>query len=93
MTTEEKIIKNKLGRLRLVVTRSGETDAMTLKAESPSHEPALAQAIGDTLRAVFKLGGAVDLVPPGSLPNDARTRSQASSMRGSRFSASSRAIW
>jgi phenylacetate-CoA ligase len=61
-----------LGRLRLVVTRSGETDAMTLKAESPSHEPALAQSIGDTLRAVFKLGGAVDLVPPGSLPNDGK---------------------
>jgi phenylacetate-CoA ligase len=61
-----------LGRLRLVVTRSGETDAMTLKAESPSHEPALAQSIGDTLRAVFKLGGAVDLVTPGSLPNDGK---------------------
>ncbi len=61
-----------LGRLRLVVTRSGESDAMTLNAESPSHDPALAQAIGDTLRAVTKLGGAVELRPPGSLPNDGK---------------------
>lgn len=61
-----------LGRLRLVVTRAGETDAMTLKAESPSHDPALAQAIGETLRAVTKLGGAVELVAPGTLPNDGK---------------------
>jgi len=61
-----------LGRLRLVVTRSGETDAMTLKAESRSHDPSLAQAVGETLRAVTKLGGAVELVAPGSLPNDGK---------------------
>ena len=61
-----------LGRLRLVVTRSGETDVMTLKAESRSHDSALAQAIGETLRAVAKLGGSVELVAPGSLPNDGK---------------------
>ncbi len=61
-----------LGRLRLVVTRSGASDAMTLNAESNSHDPALAQAIGETLRAVTKLGGAVELRPPGSLPNDGK---------------------
>jgi phenylacetate-CoA ligase len=61
-----------LGRLRLVVMRSGETDAMTLKAESRSHDPSLAQAVGETLRAVTKLGGAVELVAPGSLPNDGK---------------------
>jgi phenylacetate-CoA ligase len=61
-----------LGRLRLVVTRSGETDVMTLKAESSSHDAALAQAVGETLRAVTKLGGAVELVAPGSLPNDGK---------------------
>jgi len=61
-----------LGRLRLVVSRSGESDTMTLRAESHSHEPSLAQAVGETLRAVTKLGGAVELVAPGSLPNDGK---------------------
>ncbi|MCS7100204.1 MAG: AMP-binding protein [Burkholderiaceae bacterium] len=61
-----------LGRLRLVVTRAGEVDAMTLKAESDQRSEALAQRLGETLRAVTKLSGTVDLVAPGSLPNDGK---------------------
>ncbi|MGH6611614.1 MAG: phenylacetate--CoA ligase family protein, partial [Burkholderiaceae bacterium] len=61
-----------LKRLRLVVTRADETDAMTLRAESESHDPSLARAVGETLRAVTKLGGAVELLTPGSLPNDGK---------------------
>jgi phenylacetate-CoA ligase len=61
-----------LGRVRLVVTRVGETDAMTLKAESRITDAGLAQAIGESLRAVMKLGGAVELLAPGSLPNDGK---------------------
>lgn len=61
-----------LGRLRLVVTRVGETDAMTLKAESNLADAGLQQAIGESLRAVMKLGGAVELHAPGSLPNDGK---------------------
>jgi phenylacetate-CoA ligase len=61
-----------LGRLRLVVTRVGETDAMTLKAESNVDDAGLQQAIGESLRAVMKLGGAVELHAPGSLPNDGK---------------------
>lgn len=61
-----------LGRLRLVVTRSGEADAMTLRAESSSHDPALAQAVAETLRAVTKLSGAVELLAEGALPNDGK---------------------
>ena len=61
-----------LGRLRLVVTRVGETDAMTLKAESNVADAGLQQAIGESLRAVMKLGGAVELHAPGSLPNDGK---------------------
>ena len=45
-----------LGRLRLVVTRAGETDAMTLKAESASPTEALRSELAATLRAVAKLG-------------------------------------
>jgi phenylacetate-CoA ligase len=61
-----------LGRLRLRVTREGETDAMTLQAECASAGEALASEIAASLRAVTKLQGAVDLVAPGSLPNDGK---------------------
>jgi phenylacetate-CoA ligase len=61
-----------LGRLRLVVGRSGEADVMTLKAESGRCDPALTQVVAETLRAVTKLGGAVELVGPGTLPNDGK---------------------
>jgi len=61
-----------LGRLRLVVTREGETDAMTLKAETAAASETLREAIAATLRAVTKLGGNVELVSPGALPNDGK---------------------
>src|SRR5690349_15012374 len=61
-----------LGRLRLVVTRQGETDVMTLKVECGSPTQALRGEIAATLRAVTKLQGAVDLVAPGNLPNDGK---------------------
>ncbi|MFL6812849.1 MAG: phenylacetate--CoA ligase family protein [Bradyrhizobium sp.] len=61
-----------LGRLRLVVTREGEADAMTLKAECDSPTEALRGEIAATLRAVTKLQGAIDLVAPGNLPNDGK---------------------
>ncbi|WGR97405.1 AMP-binding protein [Bradyrhizobium sp. ISRA443] len=61
-----------LGRLRLVVTRAGETDAMTLKAECASPPEALQTDVAATLRAVTKLGGNVELVGAGSLPNDGK---------------------
>ncbi len=61
-----------VGRLRLVVSRDGEADAMTLKVESTEHDASLSAAIAETLRAVTKLGGAVELVAPGSLPNDGK---------------------
>jgi phenylacetate-CoA ligase len=58
-----------VGRLRLVVTRVGEQDAMTLRAEAP---PAMAEALAATLQAVTRLRGAVETVAPGSLPNDGK---------------------
>jgi len=61
-----------LGRLRLVVARSGETDVMTLRAESSEHDPGLAAAIEATLRSVTKLGGSVELLAAGALPNDGK---------------------
>ncbi|HEY8268567.1 MAG TPA: AMP-binding protein [Xanthobacteraceae bacterium] len=60
-----------LKRLRLVITREGEQDAMTLKAEAAA-DAALGEKVGATLQAITKLKGKVDFVPPGTLPNDGK---------------------
>jgi phenylacetate-coenzyme A ligase PaaK-like adenylate-forming protein len=61
-----------LGRVRLAVTRSGEQDTMTLLAECAAPQPGLADAVATTLQSVTKLKGDVQLVAPGSLPNDGK---------------------
>ena len=61
-----------LARLRLVVTRDGEADAMTLKAEAGTQHFSLAEKIGESVQAITKLKGKVELVPPGALPNDGK---------------------
>src|SRR3954469_18980101 len=45
-----------LGRLRLVVSRTGENDVMTLQAECTSPNEALRKQVAATLRTVAKLG-------------------------------------
>jgi phenylacetate-CoA ligase len=60
-----------LKRLRLVITREGEQDAMTLKAEAAA-DPALAGKVAETLQTITKLKGAVEFVSPGTLPNDGK---------------------
>jgi phenylacetate-CoA ligase len=54
------------------VTREGETDAMTLWAECAAPSEAFRGETAATLRATTKLQGAVELVAPGSLPNDGK---------------------
>ena len=61
-----------LGRLRLVVTREGEADSMTLKAECAAPSNVLRDRIAVTLRSVAKLGGKVELVGTSSLPSDGK---------------------
>jgi len=61
-----------LGRVRLVVSRAGEQDAMTLLAECGDDGAGLAQAVAATLQSLTKLRGEVRLVAPGSLPNDGK---------------------
>lgn len=56
-----------LARLRLVITRAGEQDAMTLRVEA-----AATDGLADALAAVTRLRGAVEIVPPGTLPNDGK---------------------
>ena len=61
-----------LGRVRLRVTREAEQDAMTLLAECATPAPGLADTVAATLQSLTKLKGTVDLVAPGSLPNDGK---------------------
>jgi phenylacetate-CoA ligase len=61
-----------LGRVRLVVRRSGDQDAMTLMAESPNTDPAFVEQVTDTLLQLTKLKGVVEFAAPGSLPNDGK---------------------
>jgi len=61
-----------LRRLRLVVTREGEQDAMILRAEAANTDAALAGEVASSLQAVTKLKGKVELAVPGSLPNDGK---------------------
>jgi phenylacetate-CoA ligase len=61
-----------IGRVRLVVTRAGEQDVMTLKAEAATEDAALAGRIGEAVQQVTKLKSTVELVAPGSLPNDGK---------------------
>ncbi len=61
-----------IGKARLVVTRQGEMDVMVLKVEVAGAAAGLSEAIAATVQAIVKLKGAVELVAPGSLPNDGK---------------------
>ncbi len=63
---------SELGRLRLVVSRDGAQDAMTLQAECADGASGLAEALKATLKDVTKMSGSVDLVGEGTLPNDGK---------------------
>ena len=59
-------------RVRLVVSGEPGADQMTLRCEVSERLPALAEAIVASIRDVTKLRGEVELVEPGSLPNDGK---------------------
>jgi phenylacetate-CoA ligase len=60
-------------RARLVVTRADELDHMTLRCEvAAGGASGLAEAIAGTLREVTQLKGEVELLAPGTLPNDGK---------------------
>ncbi|KLK90244.1 AMP-dependent synthetase [Microvirga vignae] len=61
-----------LGRLRLLVERERETDAMTLVAECAGASEDLVAAVAATLQSVTKIKGTVTLVARGTLPNDGK---------------------
>lgn len=61
-----------LAKLRLIVSRADEQDQMLLRAETSAPSDALARMIADSVVAVTKLKASIDLVAPGSLPNDGK---------------------
>ncbi|GAB4170356.1 MAG: AMP-binding protein [Thalassobaculales bacterium] len=61
-----------VAKARLVVTGEAGEDRMTLRCEVAGAPEGLEGAIAQSLQAVTKLRGAVELVPPGSLPNDGK---------------------
>jgi phenylacetate-CoA ligase len=60
-----------VGRVRLVVGRTGEQDSMILRAEAQD-DAGLKAKLAETLQAITKLKGEVEIVAPGSLPNDGK---------------------
>jgi phenylacetate-CoA ligase len=58
-----------VARARVIADRQGEMDVMTVQVETRASNPALYE--GSVLE-VLKLRGTVELVPPGSLPNDGK---------------------
>jgi phenylacetate-CoA ligase len=59
-------------RARLVITGEAGNDSMTLKCEVKERPARLADDIVASIREVTKLRGEVELVFPGSLPNDGK---------------------
>ena len=61
-----------VGKARLVVSGEMANDQMALQVETTETAPGLAQLLAEALRDVTKLRGDVQLLPPGSLPNDGK---------------------
>lgn len=58
-----------VARARIVATRDGEMDAMTVMVETESGDPAQYEK---SVMDILKLRGRIQLVPKGSLPNDGK---------------------
>ncbi len=68
-------------KARLVVTGEMASDSMTLKVEAESHPQGLESRIGEAIRDITKLRGDVELLAPGTLPNDGKVIEDARSYK------------
>jgi phenylacetate-CoA ligase len=68
-------------RMRLVVTGEMANDQMTLKVEAGEAAAGLIDRIGEAVRDITKLRSAIELVAPGSLPNDGKVIEDARSYK------------
>ena len=58
-----------VSKARVIATREGEMDVMTVQVEAVG---VAAEALAESVAAVMKLRGRVEVVAPGSLPNDGK---------------------
>jgi phenylacetate-CoA ligase len=70
-----------LARGRLVVAGEMAADTMTLRVEASSRPAGLAEAVAASVRDVTKLRADIELLEPGSLPNDGKVIEDARSYR------------
>jgi phenylacetate-CoA ligase len=68
-------------KARLIVSGEMANDSMTLQVEAASSDGGLDQRIGAAIRDVTKLRGTVELLAPGSLPNDGKVIEDARSYK------------
>jgi phenylacetate-CoA ligase len=59
-------------KARLVVTGEMANDQMTLRVESREIDQELQRALADAVRDITKLRADIELVVPGTLPNDGK---------------------
>ncbi|MEJ6390277.1 phenylacetate--CoA ligase family protein [Gymnodinialimonas ulvae] len=64
------VSKTGVAKARVIATRQGEMDALTVQVEGDGGHDA--QALSAAVAAVLKLKGEVEIVAPGSLPNDGK---------------------
>ncbi|MCE6952050.1 phenylacetate--CoA ligase family protein [Cereibacter sphaeroides] len=60
---------SEVSRARVIATREGEMDAMTVQIESRATNPAVYEA---SVLEALKLRGRIEIVTPGTLPNDGK---------------------
>ena len=60
-----------IARARVVASRDGTEDAMTVVVEAPA-DAAAAERYGITATEILKLRGRIEIVAPGTLPNDGK---------------------
>lgn len=61
-----------IGRARLVIDQENHQDIATLRCEAERAEEGLADAVGETFRAVCRVRAEVSFCEPGSLPEDGK---------------------
>lgn len=61
-----------VAKARVVVGREGEQDVMRVQVELTAGAQADAEALAESVAAVMKLRGRVEIVAPGALPNDGK---------------------
>jgi len=70
----DKLVKRhpEIVRARLIIEWIDETDQIKLQCETTSTDESLQTALIDSIRQICKLRGEVELLEPGSLPNDGK---------------------